>query len=235
MKSIFDKLSKWKLETEEKFLSFSLKDSLEPTYQKSFNKKYFGKGCSLDINANAEQKIDAVKTRAYELVNIYNKSTLGLLNYIEENGYKVITNEYAKRILSIIEEKPGFIWEATGLKALLINIITTGVISFKSNPMFILETKNIPLTEFLHDFYLWLAMDSGLPGFEAKTRNIFVKYFIKGEDSLLKHIQINQMLMLKEAVSRDKEAIEFVIDFERANKNSIKELVNKNPEARVFI
>ncbi len=219
MKSIFDKFNKMKLETQDKFLTFALKDSLNPDYQKSFNKKHFGKGCSLDIQAEAEKKITEVKSRAFELVNIYNKSSLGLLNYIEERGYKVVKNENAKKLLKLINEKPGFIPEAKGLKALLINILS-GTTGFKSEPLFIIEKEGIPITEFLHDFYLWVAMDMNLPGFDADTRKIFIKYFIKGEDSLLKNIHIKQMLMLKEAVSRDKEAIEFVIEFEKHNKNS---------------
>lgn len=235
MKSIFDKIKKFKLETEEKWLTFTLQDSLNPNYQKDFNKKHFSKGCSLDIKAQAVEKIASVKTRAFELVNIYNKSTLGLLNYIEERGYKVYTNKYAKKLLKPIDEKTGFIWEAKGVKALYINLITGNGLKLKSKPMFILEDTSIQITEFLHDFYLWLSMDMGLPGFEAETRKIFVKYFIKGEDSLLNQIQIKQMLMLKDAVSRDKEAIEFVIDFEKINKNS--KIVNpsKKMHDKLFI
>lgn len=219
MKSIFDKLNKIKLETQDKFLSFSLRETLNPDYQKGFNKKHFGKGCSLDIKADGEKKIAEVKARAMELVNLYNKSTLGLLNYIEERGYKVIRNPHCRKILKLIEEKPGFIPEANGVKALLLNILS-GDFGFHSAPMFVLETEGLPITEFLHDFYLWVAMDMNLPGFEADTRKLFIKYFVKGEDSLLKNIHIKQMLMLKEAVSRDKEAIEFVIDFEKIHKLS---------------
>ena len=189
-----------------------------------FNQKHFGKGCHLDIKAQAEAQINAVKTKAFELVNLYNKSTLGLINHIEKKGYLVTKNHYAKKLLKPFDEKPGFIWEAKGLKALYINIITGNGLKFNSKPMFILEDTNIQITEFLHDFYLWLAMDMGLPGFEPETRKLFIRYFIKGDDSLLNNIQIKQMLMLKDAVSRDKEAIEFVIDFEKINKTS--KLVN---------
>lgn len=224
MKSIFEKLKKIKLETQEKCLTLALKDSINPTYQQNFNKKHFSKGCSLDINAQAEEKITAVKQRAFELINIYNKSSLGLLNYIEERGYKVIKNTHSRKILKLIEEKPGFIPEAKGIKALILNIISGTNLSLTSKPLFILEKDPIQVTDILHDFYLWLAMDMGLPGFEAETRKIFIKYFIKGEDSTLSKIQINQMLMLKQAVSRDKEAIEFVIEFEKNNKSTKLEL-----------
>lgn len=235
MKSIFEKLKKIKLETQEKCLTLALKDSINPTYQQNFNKKHFSKGCSLNINAQAEEKINAVKKRAFELVNIYNKSTLGLLNYIEGRGYKVIKNSHAKKILKLIEEKPGFIPEAKGIKALIINIITGSELSLTSKPLFILEKNNIKISEILHDFYLWLAMDMGLPGFEAETRKVFIKYFIKGEDSMLNKIQINQMLMLKQAVSRDKEAIEFVIDFEKNTKSTKLELTKDKLENKVII
>lgn len=220
MKSIFDKINMIKLEAQDMFLSFALKDSLKPTYQKNFCKKHFSKGCSLDINAEAELKIAAVKTRAFELVNIYNKSTLALIEYIESRGYTVIQKSQAKKWLTPVEEKPGIIPAAKGFKALYLNIVSGKGLSFSSEPIIFLESKNVPIIEFLHDFYLWCALDMGLPGFESETRNLFIKYFIKGEDSLLKTIQINQMLMLKQAIARDKEAIEFVIDFEKLNKNS---------------
>lgn len=235
MKSIFEKLKKIKLETQEKCLTLALKDSINPTYQQNFNKRHFSKGCSLDINAQAEEKITAVKQRAFELVNIYNKSSLGLLNYIEERGYKVIKNSYAKKILKLIEEKPGFIPEAKGIKALILNVVSGSELSLTSKPLFILEKDTIQITDILHDFYLWLAMDMGLPGFEPDTRKIFIKYFIKGEDSTLSKIQINQMLMLKQAVSRDKEAIEFVIEFEKNNKSTKLELSKRLQQNKAII
>ena len=222
MKTIFDKINRLKLETQDKFLSFLLQDSLNPTYQKGFNKKYFSKGTTLDIQASAEQKIEAVKARAFELVSLYNKSTLGLLGYVEERGYNVYQNSYATKLLNIISEKPGFIPAAKGGKALYINMLTGAHLSFTSQSCFILEQKDLDITEFLHEFYLWLAMDMGLPGFEAEARKLFIRYFVKGEDTLLKKIQVNQMLMLKQAVSRDKEAIEFVIEFEKGNSVSQK-------------
>ncbi len=234
MQSIFEKINKIKLEAQNKILTFSLKDTLNADYQKQFNKKYFRKGCTLDIQADAEKAIEKVKTRAFELVSIYKKSTLGLIDYITSQGYSVTRIKNAKKLLSIIEETPGFICEAKGIKALIINIITGNGLSLKSEPQFVLEESTPELGDFLHDFYLWLAQDMGLPGFEPDTRKLFIKYFIKGEDELLKHIHINQMLMLKQAVSRDKEAIEFVIDFEKINKNSKKLHQNKTPE-KLFI
>ena len=78
-------------------------------------------------------------------------------------------------------------------------------------------------------------MDMGLPGFEPDTRKIFIKYFIKGEDSTLSKIQINQMLMLKQAVSRDKEAIEFVIEFEKNNKSTKLELSKRLQQNKAII
>ena len=235
MKKIFNKINRLKLEAQEKLLSFILQDSLNPTYQKGFNKKYFTKGASLNIQVSAEQKIAEVKSRAIELVNLYNHSTLGLLGYIEERGYKVILNPYATKFLKIVSEKTGFISPAKGFKALFINVISGSHLSFNSQPMFILEQKDIIITEFLHDFYLWLAMDMGLPGFEPESRKLFIRYFVKEEDKLLKKIQVNQMLMLKQAISRDKEAIEFVIEFEKATSVAQKIHEQSDLPQKIFI
>ena len=101
--------------------------------------------------------------------------------------------------------------------------------------MFILEQKDIIITEFLHDFYLWLAMDMGLPGFEPESRKLFIRYFVKEEDKLLKKIQVNQMLMLKQAISRDKEAIEFVIEFEKATSVAQKIHEQSDLPQKIFI
>ena len=234
MHSIFDKINKIKLEAQNKVLSFTLKDSLNPDYQSKFNKKYFRKGCTLDINADAEKQITDVTNRAFELVSRYNKSTLALLDFVSSKGYKVVRIDNAKRLLKIVEETPGFICEARGLKALFINLIAGCGLSFESEPMFILEKETPEISDFLHDFYLWLAMDMGLPGFDYKTHKLFIRYFVKGEDALLKHIQINQMLMLKQAVSRDKEAIEFVIEFVKLNRASKKVHKDALPD-KVFI
>ncbi len=234
MQSIFDKINKIKLETQNKVLSFALKDSLTPDYQNKFNKKYFRKGCSLDISADVDKQILDVKNKAFEIVNRYNKSTLALLDFISSKGYKVVRLDGARKLLKIVEETPGFICEAHGIKALFLNIITGSGCSLKSEPMFIIEKETPDVSDFLHDFYLWLAMDSGLPGFDYKTHKLFIRYFVKGEDALLKHIQINQMLMLKQAVSRDKEAIEFVIEFAKLNRASKKVHKDAIPD-KVFI
>lgn len=234
MHSIFDKINKIKLETQNKVLSFALKDSLNPDYQNTFNKKHFRKGCTLDINAEAEKRIESVKDKAFELVNLYNKSTLALLDYISSKGYKVVRLGNAKKLLSLVDETPGFVCESSGLKALFLNIISGSGLGLKSEPMFVIEAHTPEITDFLHDFYLWLAMDMGLPGFDCKTHKLFIRYFVKGEDALLKQIQINQMLMLKQAVSRDKEAIEFVIAFDKLNKASKKVHKDTIPD-KVFI
>lgn len=235
MKSIFNKINKLKLEAQEKFLSFLLQDSLNPTYQKGFNKKYFTKGASLSIQTSSEQKIAAVKARALELVSLYNHSTLGLLGYIEQRGYRVIQNPHATKLLKLVSEKSGFVQSAKGFKALFINAISGMHLSCKSSPVFILEQKDILITEFLHDFYMWLAMDMDLPGFEPEARELFIRYFLKEEDKLLKKIQVNQMLMLKQAISRDKEAIEFVIEFEKANTISQKIHEQSDLPQKIFI
>lgn len=235
MKNIFNKINRLKLEAQEKFLAFMLQDSLNPTYQKGFNKKYFTKGASLNIQASSEQKIASVKSRAFELVSLYNHSTLGLLGYIEERGYQVVINPYATKLLKLVSEKPGFIQPAKGFKALFINAISNSHLSFSSKPIFIYEQKDIIISEFLHDFYLWLAMDMDLPGFEPEARKLFIRYFIKEEDKLLKKIQVNQMLMLKQAISRDKEAIEFVIEFEKANTVSQKIHEQSDLPQKIFI
>ena len=234
MHSIFDKINKLKLEAQNKVLTLSLKDTLSVDYNNVLNKKYYRKGCTLDIAADAEKRILDIKNKALELVNRYNKSTLGLLDYISSKGYRIVRISGKKKILSKIDETPGFVCAASGLRALYINIVSGSGIGLKSEPMFILEKETPSISEILHDFYLWLAMDMGLPGFDDKTHKLFIRYFVKGEDALLKRIHVNQMIMLKQAVSRDKEAIEFVIDFEKINRSSKKVHKDSIP-SKIFI
>ena len=65
-----------------------------------------------------------------------------------------------------------------------------------------------------------------LPGFNAEAQNNFQK-FLHSDDSDIKLLSVEEILDLKEAIARDVEAINFIVDLAKSttgSKNALKKM-----------
>ena len=86
----------------------------------------------------------------------------------------------------------------------------------------------------MYNFYKWYAYNSNLPGFDEKTLSEF-KNIYNYETSLDK-LTYEQIINLKHAIQRDKEASEFVLDFMKefeGSKNAFNIMKNKDNGANI--
>ena len=82
--------------------------------------------------------------------------------------------------------------------------------------MFIAKKGTINIYNLAHQFYHWVAYIKGLPGYEEETiasfKNIWSIDFDAQKAPLM---NVDEILALKEAISRDIEAISFVKELSR--------------------
>ena len=110
-----------------------------------------------------------------------------------------------------------------GIEALYINIITNSGFSFKSKPMFIMRNGSIDPYYMVHQFYKWYAMEMKLPGFDFMSQKIF-KIYLNSDGALLSNLNLDEMIGLKEAINRDREATDFAIQLAKTMEGSKKVL-----------
>ncbi len=135
--------------------------------------------------------------------------------------------------MKIIGYEEGLISETKGIKGLFLNIVIPFIagdkiiLSGKTDVMFVL--RNLPIDRYImiQQFYKWYAMKLDLPGFDAESQENFQKFLSSSNDDKIKELSVEEILGLKEAIARDVEAINFIVDFAKStsgSKNALKKM-----------
>lgn len=219
----FQKIVYFFLEMQEKTLRRRLSKHLMTSGANSTSKTVFGKGVTMTLNAETQKNIELVRKNVADIVNTCANNPEKLLQFAESKGTKVYKIDNADKILNIIKEEEGLITPLEGIEALYINIITNSGFSFKSKPMFIMRNGSIDPYYMVHQFYKWYAMEMKLPGFDFMSQKIF-KIYLNSDGALLSNLNLDEMIGLKEAINRDREATDFAIQLAKTMEGSKKVL-----------
>jgi hypothetical protein len=111
-------------------------------------------------------------------------------------------------------------------------LFTTKKFAIKTEPMFILRDGEINKFYFLHHFYRWFSMKSGLSGFEYDVQKKFKKSLLDKTRTEIKSFSIEDILAIKEAVARDQEATDFVLKYNNEIGSSQKIIENSQKEQK---
>ena len=186
---------------------------------------------TLVLNAKTRLKSEETTQVAKEILKKYIKEPEKLFKFIESKGTKIIVARNIEKVLMLLHEEEGFITPLRGFKALflsiMINILSKNKIpiSFKTTEMFVMRNMNLNIYSLAHQFHHWLAYKKKLPGYEEETMSVFKNIWqLDLHPAKIKALSINEILSLKNAIDRDKEAIEFVEAFARENEGSKKSL-----------
>ena len=76
----------------------------------------------------------------------------------------------------------------------------------------------------LHQFHKWCAFKKDLPGFDEKSQALFKENLNKMSDG--KDLSVEEIIALKEAIARDAQAAEFVIQLAKES-DGVKNALNK--------
>lgn len=234
MRKIYYKLLLAILGLQQKFYKNKALKINNVSYAESTSKTVMTGSCTLKLTSKTELAKAKVDVNAKNIVKQYIKDPNKLLDFIESKGTKVYRVSFANKILFVIGEQEGFITPQEGIKALWLSLIIKLFVdkqmkmSFKTQELFLL--RNLPVNIYImaNQFYKWYGFRMNLPGYDAKSQAKFKKLFKSIKDVDIEKLTPMDILSIKEAIARDKESIDFVLEltkeYECANKalNKIK-------------
>ncbi len=187
------------------------------TYIASTTKTHINASETLTINAETQKIIEVMQAQLVNIIKACSLNTDKILEYVQTHGTSVYKIANADKILAHIKEEEGFISPLKGWKAFYLNF-WIGLLcdkklnfSFKTKEMFVVKNTEIDIYFILHQFHLWFGFTKGLPGYDDKSRELLKTHIDKMSDADVNSMTMEEIIGLKEAVARDKEAAEFVV------------------------
>ena len=156
------------LSLQEKMLSRKLAPHLEKSFSNKDSKIVLSGSETLTLNSETNRKIEHVIQGVSDIAKSGLENPQKLLDYITAKGTEVFRVKNAVKILEKINEHEGLITELHGAKALYLNIFVKKQFSIRTKPMFVIGTGEIKPYYLLREFYLWYALQMGLPGFNNR-------------------------------------------------------------------
>ena len=193
----------------------------------SKRKRNSANGCLRELSTLADIEKTKFETDLTEILEKASFLPQNLLEFVKQNGTKVIYNNEATKILNPIGENEGFIYPAKGYKALYLSLALFKKINLKTDEMFVLAKGNINQYYFIYQFYNWYAFKNNIAGLDSESQDLLKKYLFT--DSELNTLHLDDIYKLKDAIQQDKAAIEFVIKLCRkyeGTKQALKKLKN---------
>lgn len=226
------------LALQEKILVKSSKKTLtcnsKSVYSNSTSKKAFGAAASLEFNTQTEKNKQKLENNVKIILKKYNNNPQKLLEFVERSGTNVYKIPFANKLLAIIGHEPGLITPIKGAKALYLNIIISVLtnkkitLSCETEPMFVLCNSALNNYSVMQQFHKWYAMKLKLPGLDSEAQDNLQKFLSHSNDSKIGDLTIDEILGLKEAIARDVESINFIIDVAKStagSKNALKKMI----------
>ncbi len=194
------------------------------SYSNGTSSSHITSFATVSFDLKTREKAQKIKLKVKEIVKKNIKTPEKLLEYAEKAGTKVVRIPYADKILSHVNEQEGFITPKSGLEALYLNFILNKKISFKTPEMFVLRDLPLNIYVMSHQFHKWYAYKMGLPGYDENSQKNFKKVFEFEDENKVKELSYSEVMALKEAVRRDLEAIDFVLELSKEQEGSKKTL-----------
>lgn len=240
---MFDFIQKfvyWVLSLQEKYLRNSLKGSLKKSFSCSTSKIVFSKSDSLKLNSLTKKNKERLDKEVQIILKHCENNPDKVFQFIEKKGTKVHKILYADKILRLIGLEEGLVSKLNGIKALYLTAVLMILgkekkISITTKPMFVM--RNLPLNPYytIQQFHKWYAAKLEMPGFDAKSQENFQKYLDNINDESMKSLSMEEIIGLKEAIARDVEAINFVINLAKSTKGAKNALNKMTAENGAFV
>lgn len=191
---------------------------LQKRLKKKFGYKPAVKGCSVDLNTESSQiDIERLNNEARTILKRCKNNSAALIEFIKEHNTGVYMIKHGKLFFNLLGEDEGFIAARTGFKAFMINLVAVKKVKFKSEPAFLLNSGEIDIYNLIHYFHKWLAFKDGMMGFDEKSQGLLRKLNSKNEDDIISRLSLTEIDMLKSAIARDVQSIDFVEQYAKEN------------------
>jgi len=211
---------------QEKLLKKKRGPNFKSVYSNKTSKKAFTSGASLELDSGTKKNKIKLESSVKTILKKYGNNPEKLLEFVQKSGTKVYKIPFANKLLGIIGYEEGFVPEVKGFKALYLNIIVPLLsgnktkFSFTTEPVFVLRDLPLESYSMIQQFYKWYAMKLDLPGFDAESQENFQKFLSPANDDKIKELGVEEILGLKEAIARDVEAINFIVDLAKSTEGS---------------
>ncbi len=221
------------LNLQEKLLSKKLKGNLKSSFTISSSKRIFSQAASLELNSKTQKNKIKLETDLKTILAKYNNNPQKLLGFIRRSGTSVYVITFADKFLKLINCEEGLISSKKGIKGLYLNVLISLFcnkklnLSLNTESMLIIKTPKPDQHFMIQQFHKWYAMKLNLPGFDSESQNNLEKFLSPKNDTKIKDLSIDEILGLKEAIIRDVESINFVIDLAKSttgSKNALKKI-----------
>lgn len=230
MQNLIQKFIYFILAIQEKTLNKSSGRKMRTSFSHSTSKHVYAKGSSLTLTGKTEKNKERLKQDVSTILKKYENDPEKLLKFIKKNGTCVYKIPFADFALKLLGREEGFVGALKGFEALylslFVSVMTKGALkpSFSTEAMFVL--KNQPANKYymIQQFHKWYAMKLDLPGFDDVSQEKFQKFLNSSSDNEIKALSMDEIIGLKEAIARDVEAINFVIELAKATDGSKKAL-----------
>ena len=179
---------------------------------------------TVSFDSKMREKMKKMKDTVKAIVKKNINTPEKLLEYVEKSGTKVIKIPYADKILSYVGEQEGFITPKSGFEALYLNIVLNKKIAFKTPEMFVLRDLPVNIYVMSHQFHKWYSYKMELPGYDYATQENFKRIFEFSDPKKVQQLSYSEVMSLKEALRRDVDAIEFVLELSKEQEGSKKTL-----------
>lgn len=194
--------------------------------ENSTSKTYLNAHETLSISTKTDADRKKLDKRIREVVKNNIKTPEKLLEFMENSGTKIYKIKFADKILSVINESEGLILPLKGFRALYLNIILNKKFDFETKEMFV--SRDMPLNIYVmsHQFHKWYGFKMNLSGFEERAVELFRQIEELGKPENIKNLNYSDIMSLKEALRRDIEAIDFVVNLSRESEGAKSALKN---------
>lgn len=226
MRNLFNKIKEYFVLKKKKNLVEKIQKT-KTSYENKTSKVILGSGSKVTLNTKTQEKINEVKENVTAIVQTTHCDPKTLLDYVQAANTKVYRINKPNNLLYCIKEEEGFICEQEGIAALLLSLAVGEGFKFKTEPMFVMrKSDNINKSFLLHNFYRWYSYKAGLGGFEYKARRAMKKYIADNSLEATKKLSLDTIVMIEEAIAREREANQFVLAYENQTEGS-KNVMNK--------
>ena len=200
------------------------------SYVSSTSKVHIDGASTLTLTSETEKNLEILNEKLKNIVKTFSNNPEQMLNFVKEQGTVVYRFALAQKVLNVISEEEGFITPLKGIKAFWLNFAVgllqekKIVFRFKSEPMFVLRNGDLNVYFMLHQLHKWYSFRANLPGYDYLAQSLFKENLETMTESDVKEMSIEEILALKEAIARDSEAADFVIQLAKESSGAKKAL-----------
>ena len=180
----------------------------------------------LNINSLDKAKREQLEAECELILKNAKFDPTTALEYVKKQGTNVFYIDNTK-YLNAIRENEGFIYPQKGCRALYLSLLIKDKPKFHTDEMFIISKGEINKYMFLYHFYNWFMFKRNIYGIGADETALLNKYLFNDSEDDLNKLQLTDIYNLKDAITQDKSAIEFVLKLCREYdgvKNALKKL-----------